>query len=122
MECWNVADESRLVRLDSEWGCGSAPEEEIFILLNGLGEAEQVWEASGGAEDEQHLEIRYEVEDGVFCRIVEESFPSGRTNYDREIEIEDLEELSPADWPEEDEAREAVRHWKRDRKKRDKSA
>lgn len=122
MECWKVADENRLVHLEAEWGCGSAPEEEIFVLLSSEDEPEQLWEGRRGEDDEQHLDIRYEVEDGVFCRIVEESFPSGRTNYDREIELEDLEELPPSEWPDEESLRETIERWKRDRRSKDKSA
>lgn len=115
MDCWWIEEEGLLVRLEGERGCGTAPEEDRFVLLDGTGEVERVWEPQAGADDEgASLSVHYEVEDGVFCRIVEERFADGRTNYDREIELEDLEDFDPRDGdhpalPDEESLRAAVR-------------
>lgn len=106
MDCWTIGDEGLLVRFEEEQGCGSAPEAEAFLLLDAWGDIDRIFEATQGADDEgaAYLAVHYEVEDGVFCRIVEEGFSDGRTNYDREIELEDLHPLTEEDsgWPDEE--------------------
>lgn len=93
MDCWATPDDGILVRLESPEACASEHDDEVWLLLDAWRDIDRVWRDDSQPGEESECRVSYEVEDGVFVGVVEERFDGGRTNFAREIEIEDLEPL-----------------------------
>jgi hypothetical protein len=119
MDGWTDGDEGLLLRIDPESTCGNDDGGVVFVLLDGFGEVVAVWQDDETEEDGVLCSRSHEIEDGSFVSILEERFPSGRTNYDREIELDELETVAEEELPSEEEIRELLRRFVRARGPRD---
>ncbi len=111
MDGWTDGDEGLLLRLEPESSCGNDDGGVVFVLLDGFGEIAALWQDDESDEDGVVCSRSHEIEDGSFVSVLEERFPSGRTNYDREIELDELEVVAEEDLPAEEAIRELLRRF-----------
>lgn len=90
MECWTTPDDGHLVKLDSLDSCASEQGDEVWVLLDPWGDIAQVWRDDTRVEDDAECRVTYEVEGYAFIGVLEQRFESGRTNFSREVEIDEI--------------------------------
>lgn len=112
MECWETPDEGLLVRLDGVEGCESETDEVVWMLLDAWKDITHVWQDDAREGEESDYHTSHEVEDGMFVCVTEERLDDGRTNYDREVEIEELIPADEEDAPEYGVLVEKLREWR----------
>ncbi|MCA9321617.1 MAG: hypothetical protein KDB53_12830 [Planctomycetes bacterium] len=113
MDCWDADGEGTLVRLEPDSTCDGDDGGVIHVLLDGTGTIERIWRDDERVEAGLIVSTTHEVEDSTFVSLLIERFPSGRTNYDREVELDDLSPLSHRRRPDESELRRQLRRYLR---------
>ena len=110
MRVWSAPDAAWLLEISDEFGCAFSSWEGAFVLLDASFEIERIWQPrSYPADDEEGGEVfhSFEVEDDQLLGLMQRSWSSGRSNYDREIEVEDL--VDPEEPPSEAQILRALR-------------
>ncbi len=111
MECWATPDDGFLVKLDGVDSCSSEGGEEFWVLLDPWHDVVEIWRDDSFDQGDSECRTTYEVEGLTFLGVVEERFADGRTNFSREVEFDDLEELDPEAFPDEVVVRAALAEW-----------